>query len=400
MCGGWPRSTPVFDLPDRLGREFSSWRTPCYVYDLNSLVTRVRAWRSNLNAAVSISYSVKANPNAQVLKALSGACDGADVASAGELQRALEAGFPARGISFVGPAKTSQALESALALGVAVVAESPGEARSISEWCSRTGRAARVYLRLQLGEFYGSLDKKSRGPSQFGLDPAAVDEAMNIVKRSERIEFAGIHGFFFSQHFDLSRVIDNLTALAGAGRELERRHHVEIPNIIFGPGLPAAYHDTQSPVPLSAAAEALNLGAQRALAPGQTLTLECGRYLTSECGYFLTRVVERKRSFGKTFLLTDGGLNHNLALAGFGSVLRRNFQCVNLSRPDGNSETVTVCGPTCYSADILGHDMILPETHVGDILCFPNWGAYGPSFSPVNFLSFEPPAEYALSQCN
>ncbi len=95
LIGGQPLSR----LAARIGQ------TPFYVYDRGLLTQRVQQLRAALPAGISLHYAMKANPMPALVQHMAGLVDGIDVASAGELQLALDAGADPREISFAGPGK-------------------------------------------------------------------------------------------------------------------------------------------------------------------------------------------------------------------------------------------------------------------------------------------------------
>jgi diaminopimelate decarboxylase len=133
----------------------------------------------------------------------------------------------------------------------------------------------------------------------------------------------------------------------------------------------------------------------RASLPQATLILELGRYLVGEAGYYICRVLDRKVSRGRVFLITDGGLHHHLAASGnFGQVIRKNYPVVIANRMDDEvTETATVVGPLCTPLDVLASGVPLPEAGPGDLVVVLQSGAYGFSASPRGFLSHPDPAE-------
>ena len=116
--------------------------------------------------------------------------------------------------------------------------------------------------------------------------------------------------------------------------------------------------------------------------------IELGRYLVGEAGVYLTRIVDRKQSQGQTFLVTDGGLHHQLAASGnFGTVVRRNYPAAIASRFDAEpDETVSIVGCLCTPLDRLSDNAAMPAADVGDIVAIFCAGAYGATASPANFL--------------
>ena len=122
--------------------------------------------------------------------------------------------------------------------------------------------------------------------------------------------------------------------------------------------------------------------------PAASIMLELGRYLVGEAGVYVTRILDRKVSRGKVFLVTDGGLNHHLSASGnFGQVIRKNYPVAIGNRMDvTTSEESTVVGPLCTPLDLLADRMALPVAQAGDLVVVFQSGAYGASASPQAFL--------------
>ncbi|MEH6828921.1 MAG: pyridoxal-dependent decarboxylase, exosortase A system-associated, partial [Parasphingorhabdus sp.] len=116
--------------------------------------------------------------------------------------------------------------------------------------------------------------------------------------------------------------------------------------------------------------------------------IELGRYLVGEAGVYLTRIVDRKQSQGHVFLVTDGGLHHQLAASGnFGTVVRRNYPAAIASRfEEEPAETVSIVGCLCTPLDRLSDNAAMPKAGVDDIVAIFCAGAYGATASPANFL--------------
>jgi diaminopimelate decarboxylase len=123
--------------------------------------------------------------------------------------------------------------------------------------------------------------------------------------------------------------------------------------------------------------------------------IELGRYIVGEAGFYVTRVVDKKESRGKTFLVVDGGMHHQLAASGnFGQAIRRNFPvAIANGRHDGATETVSVVGCLCTPLDLLADEVTLPRATIGDLVVIFQAGAYGLTASPTAFLGHPPPAE-------
>ena len=126
------------------------------------------------------------------------------------------------------------------------------------------------------------------------------------------------------------------------------------------------------------------------------MVIELGRYIVGECGVYVTRIVDRKESRGKTFLVVDGGLHHQLAASGnFGQVIRRNYPVAIGNRVDGRADARrspssaacarrSTCSPTTSRC---------PRAEIGDLVVVFQAGAYGLTASPTAFLSHPAPVE-------
>ena len=170
-----------------------------------------------------------------------------------------------------------------------------------------------------------------------------------------------------------------------------------LPKLNMGGGFGIPYFHGDEPLDIAAIGEALE--ARFAALPdslfGAHLCIELGRYLVGESGVYLTRIVDRKVSHGTTYLVTDGGLHHQLAASGnFGTVVRRNYPVAIASRFDARpEEEAYVVGCLCTPLDRLADGAMLPRAQVGDLVAVFCAGAYGASASPSAFLGQGPAAE-------
>lgn len=381
----------VRQLADRAGR------TPFFAYDRSAIDTRVRALRSLLPPGMHLHYSIKANPMPAVIHYLTGRVDGFDVASAQEMALALDAGAAPGAIGFAGPGKSHDDLRRAVASGVNVHVESETQLRLLTalgwELGVRPSVAIRVNPDFQVGH---SGMRMGGGAASFGVD---VDQVPALLRELEARELAlaGFHVFWGSQCLHAATIIEAQRQSA----DLILRLASDLPQpprfINLGGGFGIPYFPGETPLDIQAVCEAMHdwLPRLRERLPGTTQILELGRYLVGEAGIYVCRVIDRKVSRGRTFVITDGGLHHHLAASGnFGQVLRRNFPVVIGNRPDGvPRERCYVVGCLCTPLDRLADDVELPEAHIGDFVVVKQSGAYGRSASPVHFLSHPEPVE-------
>jgi len=144
------------------------------------------------------------------------------------------------------------------------------------------------------------------------------------------------------------------------------------------------------------------LAARADILSGSHFAIELGRWLVGECGVYLTRIVDRKVSHGKIFLVTDGGMHHQLAASGnFGQVVRRNYPVAIATRWDAPpTEEASIVGCLCTPLDRLADDVMVPSAEPGDIVAVFLAGAYGLSASPQAFLGQQAAREMIVSSGN
>jgi diaminopimelate decarboxylase len=361
--------------------------TPLFVYDRERIELQVRRFRAAF-PEVALHYAVKANPYAPLLEAMADVVDGFDVASAGELGKVAHLGLP---ISFAGPGKRDQELETAIRAGITINLESEGETNRALVICAREGLTAKLAVRVNppFG-LKGSGQKMGGLPSQFGIDHERVPALINRIVEAGA-DWQGLHIFAGSQALNADALIDlqrDTVTLAASICE-EAGYAPPHVNLGGGFGIPHFAKDETLDVEVVGAALAKILGERPKILANTEFAIELGRWLVGEAGVYLTRIVDRKQSRGKTFLVTDGGLQHQLAASGnFGQLLRRNYPvaiaCRFGSEPE---EEVTITGCLCTPLDLLADEVMLPRAEVGDLVAIFCAGAYGLSASPTGFLS-------------
>ena len=372
-------------------------RTPFYAYDRRLVSERVELLRSHLPRRVHLHYAMKANPMPAVVAHLAGLVDGVDIASAGELKVALEAGARPDSISFAGPGKSDADLHAALAAGIVVNLESEGEMERLAAIASERGVKARVNVRVNPDfELKSSGMKMGGGPKPFGVDAERVPAMLRRIG-ALALDFQGFHIFSGAQNLRA----DSIAEAQRKSVELALRLAQDAPapvrvlNIGGGLGIPYFPGDERLDVALVAGNLAAILEGLDSRLPGAQVVLELGRFLVGEAGIYVCRVIDRKISRGHCFLVTDGGLHHHLAASGnFGQVIRKNYPVVVGNRVRGaRREIVSVVGPLCTPLDLLADNMEMAGAEVGDLIVVFQSGAYGLSASPAGFLSHPPAAE-------
>jgi diaminopimelate decarboxylase len=383
---------PVGLLAARVGN------TPFFAYERAAIDRRVEELRQALPDGIHLSYAVKANPMPAVVQHLSGHVDGFDVASVGEMAVALDTPTPAERVSFAGPGKTPAELARAVAAGVTVSVESETEAVRVADAGERLGVRPRVAIRVNPDfQVKGSGMRLGGGPQQFGVDVELVPALLRRLAAME-LDLLGFQVFAGSQnlHADILAEAQRKTAELVVRLAEAAPQPVRYVNIGGGFGIP--YFERDRALDLAAIGDSLAAVLSERLRPalpGARVVVELGRYLVGEAGVYVTRIVDRKQSRGRTFLVVDGGLHHQLAASGnFGQVIRKNYPIAIANMMDAAStEIVTVVGRLCTPLDLLAHQVPLPRAQIGDLIAIFQAGAYGMTASPTAFLGHPAPPE-------
>lgn len=385
------------------GRAAADWAkeagTPVFVYDAGIVAARVARFRAAF-PTIDLHYAIKANPLPALLAAVAPLVDGLDIASAGELARAL-AVKPAGAISFAGPGKRDAEIEDAIVAGATINLESEGEAARVLAIADGLGRTPRLAVRVNPDvELRGSGMRMGGRASPFGVD---ADRAAALVRTliAAGADWRGFHVYAGSQALDAHAVAEMQAATLALAARLSEEAGARPPLVNLGGGFGVPYFagDTALDVEAVGGALAEQLDRRPAGLANTRFAIELGRWLVAEAGVYLTRVVDVKRSMGETFVVVDGGLNHQLAASGnFGTVVRRNYPlAVAHAMAAPATMTASVVGPLCTPLDRLGDRVVLPEVLPGDLIAIFLAGAYGATASPAAFLGHPPAAERVAS---
>jgi len=377
--------------------------TPLFVYDRAIIYQTIAALRSALPRAVKLHYAVKANPFGPLLDHVMAHVDGLDVASQGELERVHTRNDCNLPISFAGPGKRDEELSRAFDLGCTVHVESEGELARLSGIAAEKAIRGKAAIRINPPfELRGSGMRMSGGAKPFGIDHDRVPAILKTWP-VRQLDFEGFQIFPGSQCLSAEALCEAYDKALDLALDLAP-HAPNWPKMVnIGGGLGVPYFPGDQAVDIAQVGNGLTAALRRRqdTLNGAQVILELGRYLVAEAGVYLTRVIDKKVSRGTVFLITDGGLHHQLAVSGnFGQVIRKNYP-VALANAFGSSvrdglETVNVVGCLCTPLDRLADQVVLPRAEVGDLIAIFRNGAYGPSASPTQFLSHPSAAEVLI----
>jgi diaminopimelate decarboxylase len=348
--------------------------TPTYVYSRAALVDAYAAYdQAFAEVPHVICYAMKANSNLGVLATLARVGAGADIVSGGELFRALRAGIPARKIVFSGVGKTRDEMRDALRAGVFMFnVESVSELHALDEVGRALGTRAPIALRVN-----PDVDPQTHPYISTGLRTAKfgvpIADAAAVYERAagmSGLEVVGVQMHIGSQLTKATPVADAAERLVGLVEALRKRG-IGIRLLDLGGGVGIRYRDESPPSQHDYAK--LLLPMLRDL--GVTVVLEPGRSIVGNAGLLLTRVLYRKETADKRFLVVDAAMNDLIRPAFYDAY--HEIRPVNQARAGNAAETVDVVGPICESGDFLARDRAVPRAEEGDLLALMSAGAYG-----------------------
>ncbi|MEO6152279.1 MAG: pyridoxal-dependent decarboxylase, exosortase A system-associated [Croceibacterium sp.] len=386
------------------GRKFSEIAgeidTPLFAYSRALIERRVAHLRDAMPPQLKLHYAVKANPYRPILELMRDMTDGFDIASSGELKLALAAGQAPRLISFAGPGKRDSEIQLAITHGVTLNLESAAEARRALAIGERLGETPRLAIRVNPDfELRGSGMKMGGGAKPFGIDEEHVPAlARELIGAGA--EWRGLHIFAGSQALDAEAIAETQANVLALAANLTARIGAPLPHLNMGGGFGIPYFNGDRPLDIAFVGD--RLAEQFAELPadlaGTEFAIELGRYLVGEAGVYLATILDRKESHGQVYLVTDGGLHHQLAASGnFGTVVRRNYPAAIASKFGALAvEEASIVGCLCTPLDRLADQVLLPRADVGDVVAMFCAGAYGATASPSAFLGHPPAREILI----
>lgn len=383
-------------------------RDSFYLYDESCILHSIKQLKTNF-PQIEFLYSIKCNPKPHVLNCVFKQGFGADAASAGEVRSARKAGLHAEKIYYSAPGKSAKDIEDCLGKAT-LIADSTGEIERIQAAAEKAGTVANIGIRIN-PDF--SFDGEGGKPSKFGIDEA---QAIAFLKENtfKNIKVTGIHIHLKSQELDdrvLSAYYERVFRLAEKFAQICGK--LDYINMGSGMGVPYAPGDAPLDLPAVSAAVEKNLEGFRTAYPDTKCIIEVGRFAVCKSGVYVTKVMDRKESCGKTYLILHNTLNgfirpslarlvayYSSETAPAGSeplfTAADGFEFSTLKEEEP-SEKVTLAGNLCTAADVVAEDIWMPRLKCGDVVVISNAGSYAAALSPVQFSSQEKPAELFLT---
>ncbi|MFF3912213.1 type III PLP-dependent enzyme [Streptomyces sp. NPDC001852] len=373
-------------LLDHVGR-LADDDLPAYVYDLPGLREHVRAIRAALPDRVELLYAAKANSDPAILQTLAGHVSGFEVASGGELGHVRRLA-PDAPVAFGGPGKTQTELACALDAGVERL-----HVESEHELCLLTtllgDRTVDVLLRVNLPVEPGQVALAMGGRSSpFGMDPAQLDNCLELIASDPRVRLRGPH-LHLASGLQAQAQLALVEKVLTWAEDWSHDRRIDLTEVNVGGGMGVDYaqpHRTFDwPV--------FGAGLRRILSrrPRLTLRIEPGRSVTAYCGWYVTQVLDIKFSRGQAFAVLRGGTHHLRTPAAKQhdqpfEVIADDVWPRPWARPEVRDEPVTLVGQLCTPKDVLARRVMVSRLRVGDRVAFAMAGAYAWNISHHAFL--------------
>ena len=383
-----------------------SYGTPLYVYDLAELRRAHADLRASVPVGTQVLYSLKANPNPDVVRELLGAGARAEVCSQRELDTALAQGADAAQCLYTGPGKTAAEFDHALAAGVRRFSvDSPTDLARLGGRARSAGLPAEAVLRLNPSEYPRSAGLAMGGtPSQFGADLDWVCAEPERF-RADGVELVGYHVYIGTNITDVEQLAGWFELGLNAVSRAQKALGCTVRLIDLGGGFGHPYARAGARPALPGLADRLGELLAGHLSAGDLgepeIAFESGRYLACAAGKLLLGVQDVKTSQGVRHVIADGGINALGGMQGLRRVPPIMAGALALDAPDADevpaaAGPAVLTGPLCTALDVLNSRAPLPDVAPGDLLVVPNVGAYGLTASLLGFLSREAPAEVAV----
>lgn len=386
-------------------KEFDSF----YLYDQSKIIEYAGRLKKNF-ANVEFLYSNKTNPNPMVVETVFSQGFGSDSASLAEVIMSKNIGLSKEKIYYSAPGKSTKDISNAIDISI-IIADSINEILKIQYIAEKKGIIAKIGMRINPN--FGFYSNEGTA-SKFGIDEKIIFENEKVLKILKNVEIIGIHVHVRSQELRaevLKKYYENILKLTN---KVQRKLGINLKFINLGSGLGINYTKDDEPLDI------VSLGkTTRELVknfkdkmPSVTIYIETGRFVVTKCGVYVTKVLDKKLSYGKTFIILNNTLNGFIRPSLAQLILsyssdenpcgseplftsKNAFDFIALT-DETEQELVTLIGNLCTATDVVAKDILMPKLKCEDVVVITNAGSYAAAISPMQFSSQIPPAQLFL----
>ena len=390
------------------------YKRPFYIYDEKVIGDQIQELKTNF-PEFEFLYSIKTNPNKDVIKFISQNDIGSDSASKNEVFKSIDAGMPKEKIIYSSAGKTKQDIEETYDKCI-ITADSYHELEVINEVAKEHNIVLRVGVRINSNY---AIEGGDILPNKFGIDEESLLPHKEFIDSLKYIKICGIHVHLKSQILNYETLYNYYKDVLELAVFCVDEMGFDMDFVNFGGGLGVAYSQRENELEI----ESLGQKCRELIKEFKEklncrLIIESGRFIVCKSGTYVTYIIDKKVSRGANYLIVANGYNgfHKTTLAEmvkgyvqgpledihaveplFTSYDAYEVKVLNKSQ---EKEEVTVCGNLCTAADLIGKNLVLPKAEIGDIIAITNAGSYGFTLSPILFSSHDIPYEIYLNSKN
>ena len=375
-----------------------------YLYDEKIIKNSI----SNLRKVfpkIEFLYSIKCNSNVNVLKSIFSEGFGADAASLAEVLMARKLDLDKNKIYYSAPGKTSKDIEIAINESN-LIADSIEEIRRINMVSKGLNKVTEIGVRLN-PDFSGKASK-------FGVDEDIFYDFLQN-NSCQNIKIIGIHVHLKSQELNVETLANYYKNMFLLVEKVQNILSYKLKYVNMGSGMGIQYSKSDVPLDLDRLKNLVkdNLSEFKKHNPDITIFIETGRYVTAKSGFYIMKVLDKKVSYGTTYLILKNTLNGFIKPSVIKLVSKYEkenpvsweplftskdaFEILTFKEETDKKEKVTLVGNLCTATDVIAEDIVLPSMNCGDVIVINNAGSYAAVLSPMQFSSQEKPVEAFLS---
>ncbi|NBK46902.1 type III PLP-dependent enzyme [Staphylococcus delphini] len=368
-----------------------------FIYDMDALRQHLETVTSQLPDNCEMYYAMKANSESEILAAIQPHVAGFEVASEGEITKAL-AHTTAEHVIFGGPGKTDESLQYAIQQGIRRIhVESLYELERLNALLEQEDATMSILLRVNLaGPFPAATLHMAGQPTQFGIDETEVDTVIAAVQKMPRVQLEGFHFHSISNNLDAALHLQVMTLYFQKAKAWAAQHGLTLQHLNVGGGIGVNYADLNEQFDWTYFTTELAALIEEEGLQNITINFECGRYMVAHIGYYVTEVLDIKRVHGAWFAILKGGTQHFRLPVSWQhnhpfEILLLAEQSNQIAPRTLEQQAVTLVGQLCTPKDVFAKAVEIPALSTGDAVIFTYAGAYGWSISHHDFLSHPHP---------
>lgn len=387
----------LVENPRQLQQWLQKYGSPLFVYSEEALLQKANELKQVLGP-IEVFYSMKANPTPFVCQVFQEQGLGIEVASMTEMEVALRVGYDPKRVFLTAPSKTWEEMERAVDCDIlAINIDNLQEIVILEEIAASKGKTVdvtfRIHQSMQAKSNVGSnMNSKS---AQFG---STAEELLVALQQPlpPHLRLIGVHTFQGSQLFNVGMYQESWGQLVELCKQLEKLGH-DIRFIGLGGGFGFDIYESKF-----FDFENFALVVQEFLAThetylsGKQLMMESGNFLVASSGTYVTTALYTKTRGDNHFVYVDGGTHHIEPESRLGRIFHSSRKVHSWPQRDGNKFDQLIVGCLLSPHDVLCHQFNKSQVQPGDLLLFPNSGAYALTSSRLQFLSHHEPAEIGV----